>query len=140
MFVTQEVIDWCNQKVKETDPGIEITADRFRPNFVVRGSAGPEDADTWRRIRIENVNEGTSLVFECVKPCTRCTMPGINQQTAERTKQPVLVLKKYRNAIVGGQENTCFGVNAVQIGNPGGIIRVGDSLTVESRGPGLEFV
>ena len=47
---------------------------RFRPNVVVRDTEAFAE-DPWKRIRIGEV------VLDVVKPCSRCTIPGVDQIT-----------------------------------------------------------
>jgi uncharacterized protein YcbX len=54
-----------------------VPINRFRPNFVVRGAA-PFAEDTWGHFRI-----GESY-FYGVKPCARCVMTTIDQETRRR--------------------------------------------------------
>jgi uncharacterized protein YcbX len=54
-----------------------LPMDRFRPNFVVSGS-GPFEEDTWKKISIGD------NVFHVVKPCARCKITMVDQQTGER--------------------------------------------------------
>jgi uncharacterized protein len=81
-----------------------IPMDRFRPNMVIADwPAFAEDGI--RRIRCGEVE------FELVKPCTRCTIPSLDQQTGEVSTDPTPALKAYRydSALRG----VTFGVNAV---------------------------
>ena len=69
-----------------------VPMDRFRANIVFEGG-NPFEEDTWRRIRIGG---GVELVGETL--CARCSIPSINQDTAERGKEPGMTLAKYRRA------------------------------------------
>jgi uncharacterized protein YcbX len=62
---------------------------RFRPNLVVRGCEAYEE-DSWKRIQIGE------LVFELVKPCSRCTITTVDPLTAEVGKEPLKTLATYR--------------------------------------------
>ncbi|MBB5870141.1 uncharacterized protein YcbX [Allocatelliglobosispora scoriae] len=65
---------------------------RFRPNVVISGGpAWAEDGFTGRRVRIG----GTT--FRVPKPCGRCVVTTIDQESAERTRQPLRTLAKYRH-------------------------------------------
>jgi uncharacterized protein YcbX len=67
-----------------------VPMNRFRPNFVVSGSR-PFDEDGWSKIRIG------ATVFHVVKPCERCAIPTIDQETGERTgREPTRTLSRYR--------------------------------------------
>lgn len=101
---------------------VPLTMDRFRPNLVVTGCP-PFAEDGWRRIRIGDVE----LVG--VKPCARCSTTTVDQTTAERSKEPLATLARYRRQ---GRE-VLFGQNMVHLGT--GVIRVGDPVEVLETGP-----
>ena len=91
---------------------------RFRPNVVVSGGE-PWEEDGWRRIRI-----GDAL-FRVVKGCDRCTMTMTDPDSAERGKEPIATLAKYRR----WDGETWFGMNIVP-DTPGVEIAVGDEVEV----------
>ncbi|HSX30540.1 MAG TPA: MOSC N-terminal beta barrel domain-containing protein [Candidatus Saccharimonadales bacterium] len=97
------------------DASVPIT--RFRPNIVVAGGEAFQE-DSWRRIKIGQVT------FRVVKPCSRCEMINVDQQTGERDVQPLDALGGYRRHAKG----IWFGQNLVQ--ETTGVIRVGDALEV----------
>jgi uncharacterized protein YcbX len=92
-----------------------VTMDRFRPNFVISGTA-PFAEDEWTEINI------SGLRFELVSPCDRCIVVTINQQTAERKADPLKTLARYRRK----DKKILFGQNL--IGFDSGTIRVGDAV------------
>jgi len=76
-----------------------VPMNRFRPNFIFTGGTAYEE-DTWKNFRIGRNR------FLGVKPCGRCIMTTINQQTAEQGKEPLATLSTYRkrdNKIYFGQ-------------------------------------
>lgn len=95
---------------------------RFRPNIVVAGTA-PFDEDRWRRFRIGPVP------FDGVKPCARCQVPTIDQDTAQAGKEPLRALARFRKR----GSAVLFGMNVVPRGT--GLLRVGDAVVVETVGP-----
>lgn len=62
--------------------GADVRMDRFRANVIVGGdSFGPWAEDAWDRIA---VSSGSSIVtLSLVKPCARCTVPEVDQDTGE---------------------------------------------------------
>ena len=60
--------------------------------------------------------------FYGVKPCGRCVVTTIDQQTATAGKEPLSTLAKYRT--VGNKVN--FGQNILHKGS--GVLKVGDEL------------
>ncbi len=76
-----------------------ISMRRFRPNLVLSTTDAWAE-DHWKRIRIGNID------FSIVKPCSRCTIPSIDTQTAEKSAEPLKTLASYRmrdNKIFFGQ-------------------------------------
>lgn len=79
-----------------------VSVERFRPNLVIRG-CGPYAEDSWRRLRVG----ATSI--RLVKPCTRCTIPGVDPATGMTSEEPLKTLARYRRR----EEGVTFGMNAV---------------------------
>ena len=100
-----------------------LLMDRFRPNLVISGCA-PYEEDTWKTIRI-----GT-IVFEIVKPCSRCTITTVDQQTAEPGLEPLKTLATYRSQ--GEKKKLMFGQNLIHKNQ--GTLSVGDVLEVVTFG------
>jgi uncharacterized protein len=94
-----------------------LPMNRFRPNVVVQ-NCGPFAEDTWKRIRIGNVE------MALVKPCPRCVVTTTNQDTLEKNKEPLKTLSKYRMQDGG----VMFGMNAIPLGE--GAIKVGMGVEV----------
>ena len=94
---------------------------RFRPNVVLDGLAAFAE-DGIRAVRIG------AVVLRLVKPCTRCTVPSVDQDTGERSTDPGPALKAFRYdpALRG----VTFGVNAVADGPPGATLAVGAPVEV----------
>lgn len=91
---------------------------RFRPNFVFSGGE-PFVEDTWKDFMIGK------LKFRAVKPCSRCVITTVNQDTAEKASEPLETLAKFRKA--GNKVN--FGQNVIGYGEEG-IVKVGDGVVV----------
>jgi len=85
LLTSIESLEDLNRKTKE-----KIDMRQFRPNIVVRGAEKWAE-DNWVEI---SVNE---VVFRIVKPCSRCSIPTINQDTGERMgKEPTNALGAFR--------------------------------------------
>ncbi|MEU4419295.1 MOSC N-terminal beta barrel domain-containing protein [Actinoplanes sp. NPDC024001] len=98
---------------------------RFRPNLVVTGApAWAEDDWIGRRLRIGD------LTFRAAKPCDRCRVTTIDQETGETGRQPLHVLGRHRRFAQG----LLFAINLVPDLAAGetGVIRVGDAVLAES--------
>jgi len=142
LLAATESVAYINTKLEEGGQGA-ITMDHFRPNVVVDGAgAWAEDAWVGRRIRIA---AGTGAVagsaceeFAVVKPCARCTMPNITPATGEFLpgSEPSKTMKAFRSGRAlemprskdAGQ--IFFGQNLVHCGREGGVLSVGDVVTV----------
>lgn len=64
--------------------GPQIGIDRFRPNIHVDGCKAFEE-DEMKALVLSSSD--SSLRLPLVKPCSRCTIPGIDPSTGTRTKQ-----------------------------------------------------
>ena len=105
-----------------------LPMNRFRPNVVVDGAEAWAE-DTWRRLRIGDV------VFRSVKPCGRCSVTTVDQQTATRGKEPLKTLATFRRRAETGK--VYFGWNLIP--ETTGPIRVGDPVEVLERRPPPAF-
>jgi MOSC domain-containing protein len=112
LLISEESLALLNTKLAEPLP-----MNRFRPNFVVAGCE-PHAEDTWRDIRIGGVE------FLLVKPCARCVITTVDQQTGVKGREPLVTLASYR------QQNgkILFGQNLIN--KTTGVVRVGDQVTV----------
>ena len=100
-----------------------LPMNRFRPNIVVGGVEAYAE-DTWDSIQIA----GTTL-FGATR-CERCAVTTTNQDTAERSTEPLRTLATYRRTNEG---SVVFGRNFVHEA-PGALFAVGDAIVdVEPR-------
>jgi uncharacterized protein YcbX len=97
-----------------------ITMTRFRPNIVLDGLPAFEE-DYVSELRCGNV------LIRPVKPCARCTVPGVDPVTGEASTAVPDVLATFR----GTQDGVMFGVNAIAVAGTGANICVGDEFEVE---------
>ena len=94
LLISQASLDDLNSRLNTP-----VMMNRFRANIIVSGCQ-PFAEDKWKKIRVGNI------FFRIVKPCSRCVIPGINIETAEREEEPVKTLVSYRkrdNKIFFGQ-------------------------------------
>ena len=98
--------------------GIQFDMRQFRPNIVVNG-CDPFAEDGWSSIKIGEV------IFDVVKPCTRCVMTTYNPDTLERfaKSEPLKTLATYRRNDKGEVD---FGQNIIPRNE--GIIQLGDKV------------
>jgi hypothetical protein len=111
LLISQASLDDLNRRLE-----VPLAMQRFRPNLVVDGCA-PYAEDSWRRIRIGE------LTFRVVKPCSRCIIPTIDPETAERGAEPLRTLMSYRRR----DNKIYFGQNLIHDG-PG---RLAPGMSVE---------
>ena len=112
LIIGQSSLDLLNHKLN--DP---IPMNRFRPNFVFTGGE-PHEEDSWRNFSIGKNK------FVGVKPCARCAVPTINQDTAAKGFEPSLTLSGYRKK----DNKIYFGQNAVALDFD--YVTVGDIITL----------
>ena len=111
LIIGQASLDDLNSRLASPLP-----MDRFRPNIVFTGGL-PFQEDDMKQFSIGNVQ-----LFG-VKPCARCTITTIDQQSGVKLKEPLKTLSTYR----ARNNNIYFGQNLLYQGN--GTIRVGDAIT-----------
>lgn len=112
LLIGQSSLDDLNSRLKE-----KLPMNRFRPNFVFSGGE-PYEEDTWKRFKIGEI------IFEAVKPCSRCTTTTIDQESGEKSDEPLKTLASYRTV----NNKVIFGMNLIHEGT--GTIRVGDAIEV----------
>jgi uncharacterized protein YcbX len=114
LILGQESLDDLNSRLEKPVP-----MDRFRPNIVFSGGQ-PYVEDSWKKIRIGAVR------FQVVKPCARCVLTTIDQETGLQGKEPLKTLAGYRT--LGNK--VYFAQNMVALET--GTIRIGDQIRMES--------
>lgn len=110
LIIGQNSLNDLNNRMKQPLP-----MNRFRPNVVYTGGL-PYEEDHWHDFRIGNSR------FSAVKPCARCVLTTVDQDTAEKGKEPLVTLAQYRRE----GNNIYFGQNLVVL--EGERIAVGDEI------------
>ena len=110
VIIGQSSLDELNQRLE-----VPVSMDRFRPNLVFSGGEAYAE-DQFKQLQIGEVE------FQVVKPCARCVLITVNQQTGEKGKEPLATLATYRTV----NNKIYFGQNAVALAP--GIVRVGDPI------------
>ena len=117
LLISQASLDGLNKKLE-----VPVRIDRFRPNFVFTGGE-PHIEDSFGSFYIGE------MLFSAVKPCARCVLTTIDQQTGEKGQEPLKTLAGYRTI----NKKVLFGQNLIHQGS--GMIRVGDEIRLISRKP-----
>lgn len=112
LIIGQSSLNDLNQRLSEPMP-----MNRFRPNLVFTGGK-PYEEDDWQNFLIGKNR------FVGVKPCSRCVLTTIDQQTAAAGKEPLATLATYRKK----DNKIYFGQNVIAIDYEE--IFEGDEITV----------
>ncbi|MBI2394066.1 MAG: MOSC domain-containing protein [Deltaproteobacteria bacterium] len=94
-----------------------VPMDRFRPNLVVRGAPAWAE-DHWDRVRIGPIG------FSLPKPCDRCVVTTVDQDTGVAGREPLRTLATFR----ARDGMVWFGENLIHEAR--GTLRVGDRVVV----------
>lgn len=104
-----------------------VGMDRFRTNILIAHD-GAWDEDLWEAVEIGGI------VFDLVKPCSRCIMTTQDQTTGERIGgNPIQGLAEKRMSADRRVAGVLFGWNAVP--RTEGRLRLGDTVTVIGQRP-----
>jgi uncharacterized protein YcbX len=110
LIIGQKSLQDLNSRLEEPVP-----MDRFRPNVVFSGGKAFLE-DSLRKIKIGSVD------FQVIKPCARCVLTTVNQETGEQGKEPLKTLSTYRTV----NNKVYFGQNVVALSF--GTVNIGDSI------------
>ncbi len=116
LIVSENALNALNAELENS---VEMA--RFRPNLVISGCEAYAE-DFWREIKIGEID------FRLPKPCSRCSVPAINPQTAEITKEPLTTLSRLRK----WQNKIYFGQNALH--NSVGNLEIGQGVDIKISG------
>ena len=108
LIIGQASLDDLNMRLREPIP-----MNRFRPNFVFTGGI-PYEEDSWKNFGIGKNR------FVGVKPCSRCVLTTVNQQTGTKSLEPLATLATYRKTgskIFFGQNLVAINYDEVQEGD-----------------------
>ena len=116
-IIGQSSLDDLNTRLED-----KLPIQRFRPNIVFTGGNAFEE-DTWAHFTINDIN------FFGVKLCSRCVITTINQDTIEKSKEPLKTMATYRQK----NHKIYFGQNLLH--QDEGTIHVGDEIKPVERKP-----
>ena len=107
LLTTQASLDDLNSRMEES-----VSMARFRPNIVISGGEAFAE-DEWKILTVGDI------ALRVVKPCSRCVIPSIDIETAEKTAEPIKTLISYRkrdNKIFFGQNVVADGKGELETG------------------------
>ena len=84
LLISQASLDDLNSRLKEP-----VSMNRFRPNIVISGGTAFQE-DEWDVIQVGDAR------FKITKPCARCVVTTIDQQSGQKSKEPLTTLATYR--------------------------------------------
>ncbi len=90
-----------------------VPMDRFRPNLVF------EKGDPFAEDHFDEFTAG-DVRFKAVKPCGRCVVTTVDQNTGKKGKEPLVTLSGFRkkdNKILFGQNLICLDEGKVSVGD-----------------------
>jgi uncharacterized protein YcbX len=114
LILGQSSLDYLNSKLD-----VPLPMNRFRPNLVFTGGK-PHDEDFWKEFTVG------SNRFVGIKPCARCVVTTINQDSADKGVEPLKTFATYRKF----EKEIYFGQNAVA--QDCIEVQEGDIITVQS--------
>ena len=110
LIIGQASLEDLNSRLQRPVP-----MNRFRTNFVFTGG-NPYEEDYWKDFKISDAK------FKAVKPCARCVITTTDQDTAERSVEPLKTLSDYRKV----NNKVMFGMNVVC--NKPGIVSINQKI------------
>ncbi|RNI31043.1 MOSC domain-containing protein [Rufibacter latericius] len=116
LIIGQGSLDDLNSRLEEPVP-----MNRFRPTFVFTGGQ-PYVEEKWKTFKMGDV------LFYGAKPCGRCNVTTINQDTAQAGAEPLKTLTGYQKK----GNKVIFGMNLIGLST--GTVSVGDRITIMETG------
>ncbi|MFZ6849445.1 MOSC domain-containing protein [Undibacterium sp. RuRC25W] len=122
LVISQASLDDLNQR-SVNQGRAPVPMNRFRPNIVFDG------VDAFEEDYAESFAIRNRIQLRPVKPCPRCPMPAVDQETGIAGENPVDILQAYRsNPLVDGE--ITFGMNVILESGIGATIAVGDEVEI----------
>ena len=116
LIVSEASLNSLNQAM-----GLQLPVQRFRPNLVISNCESYAE-DSWREITINGIG------FRLPKPCSRCSVPTIDIETAQTNKEPLTTLNRLRK----WNKHVYFGQNALH--NTQGELATGNTVEINQTG------
>lgn len=119
LVIAKASLDDLNRRL-EADGKPPVPIERFRPNVVIDG------IDAYGEDHLATL-VASGYELRMVKPCARCGIPCVDQQTAVVGTEPLDTLAGYRRD--PRLDGVTFGMNAIVLrGADEAVVRVGDPL------------
>jgi hypothetical protein len=112
LIISEESLEDLNDRLE-----YPVLMNRFRPNITARGG-GAFAEDTWNKVKVSGIE------MDLVKPCDRCVITTIDQESGVQGKEPLRTLANFRKK----NGKILFGQNAIFKGQ--GKLVVGDQVFV----------
>lgn len=122
LLIGRASLDDLNDKLRAAGRDA-LPMNRFRPNIVVGGTEAFDEDYT------ASFTTG-ALELRPVKPCPRCPIPAIDQDTGRTGPDPLDILRSYRTK-PQMEDAICFGMNTIVAAGAGTVLRVGQQLDAE---------
>jgi uncharacterized protein YcbX len=121
LVISEASLADLNQKLLARDRPM-LPMNRFRPNLVIAG------VDAFEEDYAETIKIADAIV-QAVKPCSRCTIPSVDQATGISGLDPLDILQSYRaNPKLDG--GITFGMNVVLLEGEGHVIEIGQEVEI----------
>lgn len=123
LLISEASLNHLNTKLTK-----QVPMEQFRPNIVIAGT------EPYIEDRIKHFT-AAGIDFYGVKPCARCVMIGVDQNTAQLSAEPLKTLAGYRkanNKIFFGQNLVHNGSAMLKIGEEVNIVELGNALPLNT--------
>jgi uncharacterized protein YcbX len=121
LVISSASLDELNQRLTAQGRAA-LPMNRFRPNLVISDTL-PHEEDMAETLTMGDV------VLKPIKPCARCSIPSVDQETGQVGDDPLDILSTYRaNARVNGA--ITFGMNAILLEGEDAVLRVGQEVRI----------
>lgn len=121
LVISSAALDELNQRL-QAQGRAPLPMNRFRPNLVISDSL-PHEED------VADTLVMGEAILKPVKPCARCPIPSINQETGQREDDPLEILSGYRaDPRLDGA--ITFGMNAVLLEGADTVLSVGQEVSI----------
>lgn len=122
LVATRASLDGLNARLMQRGHA-PVTIERFRPNIVLDGIDAFEE-DYVDEMRIDG------CTLRAVKPCARCTVPGVNPASGVFSPEVSDTLAQFRRSTNEQLPGVMFGANAIVIAGAGAMLRTGAAVDV----------